>query len=156
MMRMGTQVPSVRRFLSRSIIGMAPLWPVGALAAATISGCVAAAAAGAGAATAAYLTSRGAKAVVDQPVDQAASNAQAAMSRRNISISGQSTKNSGARRELTGSTQGGEEVTITLNQDQKNARLTDVEVSVKKNTVEWDQTLAKQIADDIVAQNGKG
>jgi hypothetical protein len=156
MMRMGTRVPrTARHFLARST-STAFLLVTGALAGTAVTGCVAAAAAGAGAATAAYLTSRGAKAVVDQPVDRAASNAEAAMNRRNISISGQSTKNSGAERELKGTTQGGEEVTITLNQDRKNARLTDVDVSVKKNTVEWDQTLAKQIADDIVGQTNKG
>lgn len=126
------------------------------LAAAGTYGCVAAAAAGAGAATAAYVTTRGAKAVVDRPVDQASSDAQAVLKERNVSISGQNTEHSGARREFKGTTQSGEEVTVTLNQDGKNARLTEVEVNVKKNAVQWNQSLAKQIADEIVSRSGKG
>ena len=120
----------------------------GALAA---TGCVAAAA-GAGAAGAVYLTSRGAESLVNAPVDEVASRAEAVMREEGIVKDAESTEKSGSKHELKGK-KGDLDVSIQIQQQTENPATTKVEVSAKKNEVEWDKDYAKQVLNKIVTKS---
>jgi hypothetical protein len=106
-----------------------------------------AAAAGAGAAGAVYLTSRGAESLVDSPVDQVAGRAKAVMNEMQIVPDAESSKDGGDKRELKGK-KGDLDVTIKL--ERQGDTSTKVEVEAQKNLAEWDKDYAKQVLQRIV------
>jgi hypothetical protein len=115
-----------------------------------LPGCVAAAAAGAGAATGVYLTSRGASSLVNGTPEQIAANVQSVMASENITPTGKSTDNGGDHREFKG-TKGDLDINITI--DRKSPTTANVEVTSKKNAVEWDKDYSKMLLSKIVAKS---
>jgi hypothetical protein len=99
-------------------------------------------AAGAGAAGAIAYTNRGATSVVAGSVDQVFDRAASAFQQAGISETGRSTENSGRERKLIG-TKGEYEVIAELNRSTDST--TKVEITAKKNAVEYDKELAKDI-----------
>ena len=104
-------------------------------------------AAGAGAAGAIAYTNRGATSVVAGTVDQVFDRAAKAFQQAGISETGRSTENSGRERKLIG-TKGEYEVTAELNRSTDST--TKVEITARKNTVEYDKELAKDILNRIL------
>jgi hypothetical protein len=125
-----------------------PLLLVIALAGAAVAqGCAAAAVGAAGAGGAYYFTTRGVESVVNGSIDNVASRSQVAMSQMDIPVTGSKSENNGAHREFKG-TKGDLDVTVTL--DKNDDKTTKVEVSARRNLVEWDKDYAKQLLDKIV------
>lgn len=110
-----------------------------------MTGCLAAAAAGAGAGI--YLTSRGAESLVEAPIDQLASRARALMSEEAIVPDASSTEDGGNKRELKGKKG---DLDVTFEMEQKSDKTTRVEVSVRKNLAEWDKDYAQQLLQRLV------
>jgi hypothetical protein len=110
-----------------------------------LSGCLAAAAAGA--AGGIYFTSRGAESIVEGPVDQVTARAEAVMTEMQIAKEGESTEQGGDKRELKGKT-GDLDVGITL--QRQSPTTTRVEVTARKNLAEWDKKYAEQVLSRIV------
>jgi hypothetical protein len=110
-----------------------------------MTGCLAAAAAGAGAGI--YLTSRGAESLVEGSIDQLATRARAVMSEEGIVPDASSTENGGSKRELKGK-KGDLDVTFEL--EEKSDKTTRVEVSARKNVAEWDKEYAQQLLQKLV------
>ena len=111
-----------------------------------VTGCVAAAAA-AGAGAGIYLTTRGAESLVESPIDQVAARARAVMSEEGITPDASSTEESGAKRELKGKKG---DLDITIEMEQKTTKTTRVEVTARKNAVEWDKDYAQQLLSRMV------
>lgn len=120
------------------------------LSAAALPGCVAAAAAGAGAATGIYLTSRGASGLITGSIEQLAARTQSVFREMNIQQTAAATDNGGDKREFKG-TQGDREITVSL--ERKSPTTTNVEVTARKNLAEWDKDLAKSILQRIAAKS---
>ena len=112
---------------------------------APMTGCLAAAAAGAGAGI--YLTSRGAESLVQGSVDNIAARARAVMGEMQITPDASSTENGGDKREFKGK-KGDLDVTIQL--ERKDPKTTRVEVTARKNLAEWDKDYAQQVLSSIV------
>jgi hypothetical protein len=108
--------------------------------------CVAAAA-GAGAAGGVYLTSRGAESMVEAPVDEVATRAEGVMSEMAIVKDAESAEQSKQRRELKGKKG---DLDITIKMQQETPTTTKVEVSARKNEVQWDKNYAEEILTKIV------
>lgn len=108
-------------------------------------GCVAAAA-GAGAATAVYFTSRGAESTLGQPIDELAAKSKRVMADNEIPIENQKSEKGGDHIQLEGKANG-RDVTIEL--DREGPQLTKVSVSAQKNLVEWDKDFAKKLVGEI-------
>jgi hypothetical protein len=104
---------------------------------------------GAGAAGAIYLTTRGAKALLQGNVADLVRRTQAVFQSEGIQETGQSTEKSGAKAELKG-TKGNLDITVTF--ESQSATTTDVEVSARKNAVEWDKDYAKSLLSRIAQQ----
>ena len=116
------------------------------IAAALLStGCLAAAAAGA--AGGAYLTTRGAEAVVEGSVSDVAARAQSVMGEMNIVKEDESTEDQGAKHVLKGK-DGDLDVTIEINRETE--KTTKVEVTARENLAEWDKDYAKRVVNQIV------
>jgi hypothetical protein len=136
---------------SMGVQGMANklIAPVKLLAALTlvvpVTGCLAAAAAGAGAGI--YLTSRGAESLVQGSVQNLAGRAQAVMGEMQITPDASSTESGGDKREFKGK-KGDLDVTIQL--ERKDPQTTRVEVTARKNLAEWDKDYAQQVLSNIV------
>lgn len=107
-------------------------------------------AAGAGAAGAIAYTNRGATSVVGGSVDQVFDRAVAAFQQAGINATGRSTEENGIQRKLIG-TKGEYEVTAELTRATDST--TKVEITARKNTVEFDKEMAKDILNRIVATN---
>ena len=120
-------------------------WVV-ALAVAT-SGTACAAAAAAGAAGAIYATTRGVESLVAGPVDQVAVRSKHVMKEMNIAEVGESTKDSGAKREFKGKH---DDLDVTIQLDRQDSASTKVEVSARKNLAEWDKDYARSVLEQIV------
>ena len=105
------------------------------------------AAAGAGAAGAIAYTNRGATSVVAGSVDQVFDRAGGAFQQAGITETGRSTEDSGLQRKLLG-TKGEYDVTVELNRSTDST--TNVEITARKNAVEYDKELAKDILSRIV------
>jgi hypothetical protein len=114
-----------------------------------VTGCVAAAAA-AGAGAGIYLTTRGAESLVESPIDQVAARARAVMSEEGITPDASSTEKSGAKRELKGKKG---DLDITFEMEQKTSKTTRVEVTARKNAVEWDKDYAQQLLSRMVEKS---
>jgi hypothetical protein len=128
---------------SKSIVPLK--WLVALAVVLPVTGCLAAAAAGAGAGI--YLTSRGAESLVEGPIDQIATRARTVMNEEGIVPDASSTENGGDKRELKGK-KGDLDVTIQL--EQKSDKTTRVEVTARKNLAEWDKDYAQQVLQRIV------
>jgi hypothetical protein len=110
------------------------------------SGCVAAAA-GAGAGTGIYLTSRGAKGIVNGSVSDVTSRVRTVLEQNGIEVNATSTENKGDQQELEGK-KGDLDVKVTLARE--SATTTRAEVSARKNLVQWDKDYARGLLDQIV------
>jgi len=110
-----------------------------------MTGCLAAAAAGAGAGI--YLTSRGAESLVEGPIDQIATRARAVMNEEGIVPDASSTENGGDKREIKGKKG---DLDVTIEMEQKSDKTTRVEVTARKNLAEWDKDYAQQVLQRIV------
>jgi hypothetical protein len=113
-----------------------------------MTGCLAAAAAGAGAGI--YLTSRGAESLVEGSIDQLASRARVVMNEEGIVPDASTTEAGGSRRELKGK-KGDLDVTFDL--EEKSDKTTRVEVSARKNLAEWDKEYAQQLLQQLIEKN---
>jgi hypothetical protein len=120
-------------------------WLVALVVVLPMTGCLAAAAAGAGAGI--YLTSRGAESLVEGPIDQIATRARAVMNEEGIVPDASSTENGGGNRELKGKKG---DLDVTIQMEQKTDKTTRVEVSARKNLAEWDKEYAQQVLQRIV------
>jgi hypothetical protein len=109
------------------------------------TGCLAAAAAGAGAGI--YLTSRGAESLVEGSIDQIATRARAVMNAEGIVPDASSTENGGENREFKGKKG---DLDVTIQMEKKSDKTTRVEVTARKNLAEWDKDYAQQVLQRIV------
>ncbi len=110
-----------------------------------MTGCLAAAAAGAGAGI--YLTSRGAESLVEGSIDQIAARARAVMNEEGIVPEAASTEDGGDKRELKGKKG---DLDITIQMEEQSDRTTKVEVTARENLAEWDKEYAQQLLQRIV------
>jgi hypothetical protein len=131
--------------LLRSVVVFAALGS----AAAGGQACVPAAAAGAGAASAVYLTSRGAKAQVKGSTEEVEADSRKVLSGEDIAITDEKIEKSGQHRELQGK-KGDVDVTISI--DRHDDKTSEVEVTARKNAVEWDKKYAETLLNSIVHQ----
>lgn len=113
-----------------------------------MTGCLAAAAAGAGAGI--YLTSRGAESLVEGSVEELAGRARGVMNEEGIVPDASSTEDGGTKRELKGK-KGDLDVTFEL--EEKSDKTTRVEVSARKNVAEWDKEYAQQLLQKLVEKS---
>ena len=113
-----------------------------------LTGCLAAAAAGAGAGI--YLTTRGAESLVEGSIDQVASRARAVMNEEGIVPEASSTEEGGAERELKGKKG---DLDITIEMDEQSDRTTKVEVTARENLAEWDKEYAQELLQRIVEKS---
>jgi len=127
----------------KSIVPMR--WLAALAVALPATGCLAAAAAGAGAGI--YLTSRGAESLIDGPIDQVATRARTAMNEEGIVPDASSTENGGQNREFKGKKG---DLDVTIQMEQKSDKTTRVEVTARKNLAEWDKDYAQQVLQRIV------
>lgn len=107
----------------------------------------AAALVGAGAAGAIAWTDRGAESTVNGTTSQTWDRATAVFQQMGITQTGQKSEDNGSERTLMG-TKGDTEVTVTLHERQ--ATTTKVEVTAKRNMVDYDKNMAKDILTAIV------
>jgi hypothetical protein len=114
-------------------------------------GCAAAAAGAAGAGTGIYLTTRGAKAIVNGSVSDVTTRSREVLERRGVEVDAASTEDKGAQQELKGK-QGDLDVTVSL--EKETSTTTRAEVSARKNLVEWDKDYAKELLNEIVQGSG--
>jgi hypothetical protein len=112
-----------------------------------LSGCVAAAA-GAGAGAGIYYTSRGVESIVPASVDAAFAAAESAFEHFEIEQTSMKVEDGGAKRELQGKTEArGLDITVKFEEQDEGTR---IEVSARKNLVEWDKDFAREIVAKIV------
>ena len=126
----------------RSTVGLGLV----AAAAAFLPGCFVAAA-GAGAGSAIYLTTRGAESLVDASVSDVARAVDRTYDEMGIRVTGTKSEKSGAEREVKGE-QG--ELDITTQFEREATGSTKIEVSARKNFAEWDKDFAKRVLEKIV------
>jgi hypothetical protein len=124
------------------------LWALALIAVAPLTGCLAAAAAGAG--TGIYLTTRGAASTVEGSVATVASRTRSVMGEEGITISETKSENGGDKQEFKG-TKGDLDVTVTL--ERESPTLTKVEVTARENLAEWDKEYAQRVLNKIVAKS---
>jgi hypothetical protein len=110
-----------------------------------LTGCLAAAAAGAG--TGIYLTSRGAESIVNGSVDEVAARTRAVLKSEGVTIDATSMENSGDNRQTKGKKG---DLDITVSMERQSPTTTKTEVSARKNLAEWDKGYAQRILDKIV------
>jgi hypothetical protein len=111
------------------------------------TGCVAAAAAGAGSAI--YLTSRGAEGVVQGSVSDVAARARTVMQQEAIVPDASSTEKGGDEQELKGKKG---DLDITFHMQRETPTTTKVEVTARENLAEWDKKYAEELLNRIVAK----
>lgn len=132
---------------------MAPIWKARARGAlllamtAALPGCFAAAAAGAGAATGIYLTTRGAESTVAAPVNEVAARTRSVFKAEGVEVDAASMENSGDSRELKGKKG---DLDITVSMERASETTTKTEVTARKNVAEWDKDYAQHLLDKIV------
>lgn len=120
-------------------------WLVAIAVVLPMTGCLAAAAAGAGAGI--YLTSRGAESLVEGSIDQIGTRARAVMNAEGIVPDASSTEDGGDKRELKGKKG---DLDVTIQMEQKSDKTTRVEVAARKNLAEWDKDYAQKVLQRIV------
>jgi hypothetical protein len=112
--------------------------------------CVPAAAAGAGAASAVYLTSRGAKAQVKGNTQDVEADSRKVLSEQAIQVTNEKVEKSGEHRELQGK-KGDLDVTVTINR--RDDKTSDVEVTARRSAVTWDKDYAQSLLSSIVRES---
>jgi hypothetical protein len=117
-----------------------------AAAAVTSSGCFLVAA-GAGAGAAVAYTNRGATANIEGTVPVVFDKAVRAFGTLQIAETGRATENSGDLQRLVG-TFGEQEITVEVKRSSENVAA--VEVTAKKNVVDYDKDLAKRVLDAMM------
>ncbi|WP_396214738.1 hypothetical protein [Gemmatimonas sp.] len=117
-----------------------------AAAAVTSSGCFLVAA-GAGAGAAVAYTNRGATATIEGTVPVVFDKAVRAFGTLQIAETGRATENSGDLQRLVG-TFGEQEITVEVKRSSENVAA--VEVTAKKNVVDYDKDLAKRVLDAMM------
>jgi uncharacterized cupredoxin-like copper-binding protein len=110
--------------------------------------CVAAAAAGAGAATGAYLTSRGAESQVNMSVDAVAKRVPEAFRSFNIEPIASSAEQRGDKRTYEGKRG---DLDVTVNIERQSDSISKVEVTARENLAEWDKDFAREVLAKITA-----
>lgn len=132
---------------------MAPKWKARARWALLLTltgalpGCVAAAAAGAGAATGIYLTTRGAESTVAAPVNEVAARARSVFRAEGVELDAASMEGGGDSREIKGKKG---DLDITVSMERASETTTKTEVTARKNVAEWDKGYAQHLLDRIV------
>jgi hypothetical protein len=111
------------------------------------TGCVAAAADGA--AGAIYATTRGAESLVAGTIDRVAARVPPLMRQMNITQTGSSTDDSGAKQEFKGKHA---DLDVTIQLERQDSATTKTEVYARKNLAEWDKDFARQVLEQIVKQ----
>jgi hypothetical protein len=107
------------------------------------SACIAAAA-GAGAGAGVYYTSRGVESIVSAPVDATFAAAERTFEHFDIEQTSMKVENGGAKRELEGrSEERAVDVRVRFEEQDDGTR---IEVTARKNLVEWDKDFAREIA----------
>lgn len=119
---------------------------VTAAIAASVPGCIAAAAA-AGAGGAVYATTRGAESIVQGQPDGLAPRIRSALERHQITITDTSVEDGGDRQTWEG-TAG--ELTVNVSAERESPTTTKVEVTARKNVADWDKEFAERVLRDIV------
>lgn len=115
-----------------------------------MAGCAAAAVgAGAGAAAGIYLTSRGAKALVNGTVPDVTRRTEAVLAELGFTITKREYEDGGNKVELDAE---GRDRTVDIDIERESATTTEVDVEVKKSAVEWDQDYSKMILERIVSR----
>lgn len=117
-----------------------------AAAAVTSSGCFLVAA-GAGAGAAVAYTNRGATANIEGTVPAVFDKAVRAFGTLQVAETGRSTENSGDTQRLVG-TLGEQEITVEVKRSSESVAA--VEVTAKKNVVDYDKDLAKRVLDAMM------
>jgi hypothetical protein len=112
-----------------------------------LPGCVAAAAAGAGAATGIYLTTRGAESTVAAPVNEVAARTRSVFKAEGVEIDAASMEDKGDSRELKGKKG---DLDITVSMERASETTTKTEVTARKNVAEWDKDYAQHLLNQIV------
>lgn len=128
-------------------ISTAVRWLALVCAAALLPACAAAVGGAAGAGTALYLTDRGAKTTVMQPLSQAERRTTATFSQ--LGITPTKTETEPGEREYHG-VKGDMDVKVKLKSEGANS--TEIEVLAQKNAVQWDKDYAKSVLERIVGR----
>ncbi len=116
-----------------------------------LSGCIAAAA-GAGAGAGIYYTTRGVESIIDASVEATFAAAEGAFGHFEIEQTSMKVENGGARRELEGKSETrAVDITVKFEEQGDGTR---IEVTARKNLVEWDKDFAREIVAKIVELAG--
>ncbi len=110
----------------------------------TAAGCLVAAA-GAGALGGIHLTSQGAETDVQSSIQGTAGRVRAAFRRMGIELTGQSSEDSGAKREFKGSA---EDLDVTVSLEVREHG-THIEVWVRRSLISWDKEYARRLVAEI-------
>jgi len=114
--------------------------------------CCVAAAAGAGAGAGVYYTSRGVESIVPASVDATFAAAEGAFAQLEIEQTSMKVENRGARRELEGRSDArAVDVKVRFEEHEDGTR---IEVTARKNLIEWDKDFAREIVAKIVQLAG--
>lgn len=109
-----------------------------------VSGCLAAAAAGAGGAI--VLSGHTAEAIVERSVADMASAAEAVLEEKGIDVTDTRNENSGARRVLEGD-KGDLDITVKIERVDEGTK---VGVEARRNAAQWDDDYARSLLADII------
>ena len=110
----------------------------------SLSGCLLAAAAGAGGAI--HFSGHTAEAIVDRSVDDMSSAAESVLASEGVAISASHNEDSGATRTYEGK-KGDLDITVTIERSGGGAK---VRVSAQRNTASWDDDYAKALLAKII------
>lgn len=119
---------------------------VTAAIAASVPGCIAAAAA-AGAGGAVYVTTRGAESIIEGQPDGLAPRVRSALEQHQVTITDTSIEDGGDKQTWEG-TSG--ELTVNVTAERESPTTTKVEVTARKNVADWDKEFAERVLRDIV------
>ena len=111
-----------------------------------LAGC-AAAAVGAGAGGALYLTSRGAESIVNGRVGDVSQAVRATFTDLGIPVESTKTEEGGDEREISGKKG---DLDVNVKWERETSSTTKVEVTARKNAAEWDKDYAKDVLSRIV------
>jgi len=110
----------------------------------SLSGCLLAAAAGAGGAI--HFSGHTAEAIVDRSVDDMSTAAEGVMASEGVAVSASHNEDSGATRTYEGK-KGDLDITVTIERSGGGAK---VRVSAQRNTASWDDDYAKELLAKII------
>lgn len=113
-----------------------------------LAGCLAAAAAGAGGAI--VLSGHTAEAIVERPVDEVASVAEAVMAEEDVEVIDTRTEDRGAKRVFEGD-RGDLDVTVTIEREDEGTK---IGVEAQRSTARWDDDYARSLLAKIIERAG--